>query len=194
MATRQEKKTSVFGETLEAYKGIRSPDRMTRRASLGLWTSTLGFILTIVLAVWVATGRIRAPKQLTTEELVAQKQHEETLRKKAEIAALKDLMVSLGDFSFQVTTPSGPVRGSIKDLGEIEVVARCSEPKVCVYITAHKVQAQHEVTAVLKPITRDELVSVDGKKRLKKKIMLRLNAWLPHGQIEDLYFAKVLVQ
>lgn len=193
-ARRKMPEFQIFAAIGEAYRGIRSPDKMTRRASIILWTSTLGFVLTIALSIWVATDRIHASKQLTAEQMIALQRQEEEAKKRAEIAALKDLIIDLGDFTFQVTSPSGPVRGSIKDLGEISVVVKCSERDVCTYIAEHKVQAQHEVAAVFRPITRDELVSVDGKKRLKKKIILRLNAWLPRGQVEDLYFPKVLVQ
>ena len=54
-------------------------------------------------------------------------------------------------------------------------------------------QVRNQITNVLLPLERDQLLSREGKKKLKKALIERLNVWLPKGKVDDVFFSKLLL-
>jgi flagellar basal body-associated protein FliL len=49
------------------------------------------------------------------------------------------------------------------------------------------------VTIALTEVNRDELINRDGKRRLRKAIVDRLNQLLPHGRVLNAYFGRLMI-
>jgi flagellar basal body-associated protein FliL len=49
------------------------------------------------------------------------------------------------------------------------------------------------MTNVFVALDREDLLSREGKRKLKNIIIKKLNGWLPHGKVEDLHYSKLLV-
>lgn len=120
----------------------------------------------------------------------------EFLRKQAEEAKHKASQVAIGSFYIEIKKhPDAPARTppGVSHLAEIELVLDCDEKGTRDYIEAHQPQVRNELTNVFLATDREELMSRDGKKRLKKAVMDRMNQWLPKGTVKDVYITKLTI-
>jgi flagellar basal body-associated protein FliL len=193
-APRKKSKAAGLGGTIvEVLAGLKSPDKATRNGAILFVVSLCGIAFVMGLAgmhVWEDRKNI----QVQMNQSEQGKNLDEFIRKQAEETKKKYSMQILGTFTIQLKMIEGqkPAPG-VMNLAEIEIQAKCDVVETCQALEDGSAQVRNEITSSLGPMDRDELLTKEGKRRLKKKLLDRLNAWLPHGKIEDLYFSKLVI-
>ncbi len=61
------------------------------------------------------------------------------------------------------------------------------------YLEAHMVQVRNQMINVLNDLSREDLMSREGKRSIRKHIADKLNGWLPQGRIVEVYFSRLLI-
>jgi hypothetical protein len=179
------------------------------------------FFLSSVGAIWVSqlgisrflnyrkleaqrAARMSKDKAPCVEMSCAFNEMEELAKKKSEIAEIKAAMVNLGDFELALVMPSEPLGErraatpghSGMTLG-VEISVEFDSGDTGRWVQANATPARSEVlaaAAALSGMTRADLLSVEGKARVRDRIRDRLDAWLPSGKVKGVYFSKFLLE
>jgi flagellar basal body-associated protein FliL len=188
-----EKRWSYFCKNFsDVAGGLWDRDRSTRRMSAFFLISAAGaiFIASIALERYSQYRH----KSTTTKVTDGVEKIGEFLGKQAEEAKRRHTTMNLGSFIIELKTPAGTEkRRGVLNTAEIEIVLECDNKDTCHYVDENHIQAKNQITNVLVPMERDELMSLDGKKKIKKALIEKLNSWLPKGKVENLYFASLIV-
>lgn len=174
---------------MEVLAGLKSPDKPTRNGAMLFVASLCGIAMVVILAgVHFYQVRKALLVRAETDHL------EEYMKKQAEEAKKTFTTQALGTFTIQLKpiADQKPAPG-VMNLAEVDIDARCDEKETCDLLKDGSEKVRNEVTTALGPMDRDELYSKEGKARLKKRILERLNAWLPKGKVEELYFSKLVI-
>jgi flagellar basal body-associated protein FliL len=191
-------KSSLFFKQLKELlhginEGLLSKDRPTRRMSLLFYLSVLGAFLILVIGS-VSYYQERKARQHGEEALRAAEQMNEFFKRQSEIAKKKSAQMKLGNFTIGLKLPPGQRRvKGVSNMAEVELTLECDSRETKDYIESHIEQAKGQVTNAFTAMYREELMSKDGKDRLKKIILDRLNAWLPDGKVTDAFFTRMLI-
>lgn len=176
------------------FKGTFSKDGPTRRMS---WM----FILSLVGLVFVTSYAVRRhyqhgksfKDQITAVDSGA-KNLGAFLEKQSEEAKRKYSSVTIGKFTVDLKNGASERKISgVMNMVEIEIVAQCDTKSTCDWIEEHALQTKNEITNTLVGLERDDILSKDGKRRLKKALISKLNSWLPAGKVEEVFFSKLVV-
>ncbi len=189
---------SSRAQVREVLEAIRSRDRMTRWMSFAFLVSSIALVAVITVGVrrWWALGPGN-PEKIHAQSAQA-KQVSEFIKKQSEEAKTRAAIVSLGKFIVElkdIEVDGKPVRrtAGVMNLAEVELILDCGERETRVYVEEHMPEVRNQITNVLIPLDREEIISRDGKKRLRKRILDRLNSWLPHGKVQDVVFNNLIV-
>jgi flagellar basal body-associated protein FliL len=175
--------------------GLFSSDPATRRMSLLFLLSLAGICLVGVVAWKRHEARMRMlPRRESGIEQTA-KQLGQFASRIAEDVKRRHVVTALGEFTVELKRPplSVDVAPGVINMAEVQLVVECDTRETCTYIEKAIDQARHQVTSVFVPIDREELMSREGKRRLKKRLIERLNLWLPRGKIDNIYFTRLII-
>lgn len=174
--------------------GLFARDRATRRMARLFFLSCVGLAVVGTLALQryrlmqlagIAIGPDQGAQATSIAEFVRQQTDE--ARRRNTLIRIGEFVLELKRLPAQVDVPG------VIGLAEVELVAECDEPETCRYIQDHAVQIQNVVATIFTALDRDELLSREGKRKLKKRIVEKINWWLPRGKIEGIYFSKLIV-
>lgn len=172
-------------------KGLFSSDSATRRMAALFIFSLFGMGFVFRMAFLDLRNRFR-PTHLQEQrkaqlEATALQLHQEEVNQKA-------AQIKLGHFSIELKVGDREkvIPRRLK-VATVELVAQCDNQATRDYIEAHLLQARGTVSGVLAPMDRDDLMSREGKVRLRKFLLDRLNLWLPQGKVEGLYITDLVV-
>jgi flagellar basal body-associated protein FliL len=182
----------ISAEIREIRQGLRSPDQPTRRMSIFFFLSLVG----MAIVVGVAAKRFYDLKheQFMAQERAMEAKMGEFFAKQAEEAKRKGTTQSLGQFILELKPiPNQRQVPGVVNMAEVELVAQCDERDTCTYIEENIARVRNEVTNIFVAFDRDELLSREGKKRIKKSLLDKLNLWLPKGKIEEIYFSRLVI-
>ncbi len=186
----------AFGEALsELAKSVVSPDKPTRRAGwIFFLTLALAlFLLFVTIRRWVAPKYADVPSSGHTESDTSG-QMSEFLERQHQEEKWKSTTLGLGDFVIDLKRKGDEVKApGVNNVASLELFIECDTRETCEYIEGSSVQTRSQVTNALIQIDREELLSKDGKRKIKKAIIDRLNTWLPKGRIENLYITKLVI-
>jgi flagellar basal body-associated protein FliL len=188
-------------QLVELFRSLRSPDGPTRRMAFFFFLS-LGAL--IGLGIVTVERKVRLKHEREAEALAAREDaelraHEAELLVKSGEAPSEHAepvrMFSLGQFTIELKPLEGqPAKGGgFTNMAEVEIVVDCDSPETRTYIEDNLVAARGQVTDVFVSMDREELLSREGKRRLKKKIIERLNGWVPRGKVQAVFFSKLVV-
>lgn len=187
---------AVRVRVVEIFRGLRSPDRPTRRMSLLFFASLLGIAVVFGAAVgrYFAIRRIRLELSRSSHVDEGAAHFGEFVRKQAEENKHKSSLMSLGQFTVELKPVPNqrPVPGVV-NMAEVEFAIECDNKETRDYIEDNLAQARNQVTDVLFDLDREAILTREGKKKLRKALIEKLNLWLPKGKVEDLYFSKLVV-
>jgi flagellar basal body-associated protein FliL len=163
------------------------------------------FFLSLVGVASVGVITVRRNARVERERLA----HEQALReeeaRRAEEAALlgghevadgaqASSMLNLGLFTIALKpVAERPTTGSFVNMAEVEIFAECDGKETQEYLEENLAQARNQLNGVFLSVDREELLTRDGKRKFKKRILELLNGWLPHGKIRAVYFSKLVV-
>lgn len=179
----------------EIVSGILSPDPGTRRMAVLFIFSCLGLCTVIVLS-WQRYYFLTRLPTITGSPTMTDgaKNLGDFIERQADEAKRKFTLIGVGEFTVELKrrTKDREVAG-VMHMAEIEIVAECDSKETCAYVGDYIHQVRNQVTNVFTAVDRDELMSTDGKKKIKKAIMQKMNLWLPKGKIENIYFSKLVL-
>ena len=179
----------------EIGAGVRSPDVPTRKMAILfiLSVSALCFVLGASVQRYIHYRHML--KDVPSESDEGAKHLGEFLSKQSAEAKTRFTTLSLGTFSVELKPPtSGPAAApGVMNLADLELFAECDTKETRYYIEDNLPQARNQLTNVLTAIDREELLSKDGKKKLVKAMLEKINLWLPKGKVENLRFNNLIV-
>ncbi len=178
-------------------KGLLSspfhPDFSIRKMSFVFFGSLicLGFVLTQSVRTFRDE---RAEKERQTQELARQAAMLEGGEStKTGIHAEVVPMQNLGTFVVELKE-AVKTRKVQMDVAEVEVIAECENKEVCSLLESRPNEARDAVVSAFSPVGRADLLSADGKRRLKKRILQKLNLFvIREGRVRRIFFGKLLV-
>ncbi len=190
--------SNIHTQIQEVLKAILSGDFPTRTMSMVFLVSSglLIFVVTIGVQRWWERGPGNPDKIKGQSE--QSKQVSEFIKKQSKEAKTRAAIVSIGSFTVELKDPENdgkPARrtSGVMNMADLEIVLECADRDTRVFVEEHMAEVRNQITNVLVPVERDELFSREGKKRLRKRIIDKLNNWLPSGKVQDLYFPKLVV-
>jgi flagellar basal body-associated protein FliL len=191
------KDLNLWSQTKELFQDLFSHDRPTRRMASYFTASIAGVIVVLVAGSIYFTDlrkNLAANLSATGEQ---GKNLNEFFQRKSDEAKRKNSIQSLGTFTVELKSaePKQDAERAqgVMNLADLEIVVQCDEKTTCEFIEERMPLVRNEVTGVFVALDRDELLSREGKHRLRKKLIDKLNAWLPKGKVIDLFFDKLIV-
>jgi flagellar basal body-associated protein FliL len=180
----------------EAWIGIRSSDRPTRRMAIVFYLSLLGVVVTLYgfgkFALEVrAKNRIA---RLEGERVATEKKaKEDELRRMREPPPYQ----SMGTFSLELREVDGVTRSSGLRAAEMEIVIACSEIATCDWIKENLDRSRGELGPLFTPTDREKIMSPTGKRAFREEIRDSLNHLLEEkgvkGTIIEVLFPRFIV-
>lgn len=186
------KKGGAKGALKELLGTVTSKDGPARRMAIVFILSSLGTVWVAVLIVSQLMHRAQEASHAKAEHEAQEKKMHEITQKHAEEARERSAQISLGDFTLELRSQGGRHIAGL-DVAEVSLVAECDSKEVCSYLESNIEKVRNEITNALTPIEREELLTTDGKRRVKNRIIDRLNIWLPHGKIQNIFLSKLII-
>lgn len=195
----------------DLFLGLLSPDRPTRKMTVFFYLSLFVFI-----ALMGSFGKnwyrsVVAKKKVETALLVEAEKKAPWVLKAKEKDLIK-LQLNLGEFMLELRPrqeEAGDAKGTkvySKDhmnIATIELIAECDTVDTCHFVEEHIVQVRDQMILILTGLEREVLMSREGKQKVKRALIDRLNRWLgDHGisdktlnkaPIENLYFNRLVL-
>jgi len=162
--------------------------------SLVFFLSLFGFV-----TVSVVGGRIYWQKRADKIRAMSAYENEvsrmgDFFSKTAEEAKRRNTIQDLGKYTFSVKKPEGaPKVSGVIHMGEIELFAECDVRETCAYVDENMTSVRNHVTSVFVDLERGEILTREGKRRLKKQLLDRLNVWLPRGKIKNIFISRLVI-
>ena len=187
-------RTSLVSELPQVVEGLGSQDDPTRRmATLFLVSSAMAILTGLGGIMYLVNPDPTLPKQLTAVQKDA-KQIGDFMQKQANIAKQGSTNLALGTFTIELNPVPGmrPAPG-VLNLAEVEIFLQLDAKETRNYMLDHQIKLRNQITKSMQAVDREELLTLQGKKRFKAKIQKNLNEWLPEGKVEEVFFSKLLV-
>ena len=168
-------------------------DRLTRFSTWMFWLSLVG--LGVVGTVGLNSFRDLLKKRGPNAQELAAKAFLERTQRREEIDRVLERSYEIGGFSIQLVEPKGAkIPAGLMNIVELEVVVESDSPDTKRSLELRPQKAKDQVTRALTPLDRDDLLTGEGKKRLKHAIMDQLNGWLTQGHVTNVFFQKILIE
>jgi flagellar basal body-associated protein FliL len=190
----EQKLTAVWGEFKEIARGLRSPNRTTRRMSMLFFASLVGVLLVCKLSWnrYRELAEIRA--QHAQQEASTENQLSTFIGKQAEEAKHKYTSYEIGTFTIELKQAPGQKKiPGVLNMAEVDLVAECDVKETCTYLEDYSTQVKSQVTNVFVAMDREQLMSKEGKRKIKKQLIDRLNSWLPKGRVENVFISRLII-
>jgi flagellar basal body-associated protein FliL len=181
----------------EAWLGLRSPDRPTRRMSVVFYVSLIGVAVSFYgFGKYMVAQRERQKiARLAEESRIAEARlREEEQRRLREPPPYQ----TLGTFSLQLREAEGVTRstGGL-NAAEMEIVVSCSDIEACDWIKNHLDLSRGELGSLFTATDRERILSTSGKKGFREEIRDALNRLLEEkgvkGTILEVLFPRFIV-
>lgn len=173
----------------ELTQSLFASDRSTRRMGLLFFASLLGLVLVAGVAIRYSIRSHRESAALLREAELEKKRLAELADWQSAQIKIKQNSLDLGRFLVEL--------GPNHQQADVQLVIRCNDKAVRDYVETRQVQARNAITTAFIGVKREDFLSVEGKKKLQKKLLTHLNSWLsreyPGGKVEDLFFTNLLV-
>ncbi|OFZ55960.1 MAG: hypothetical protein A2428_11950 [Bdellovibrionales bacterium RIFOXYC1_FULL_54_43] len=179
---------------VQMFEAVRGGDLPSRRMAILFFVGVLGvvIVLSIVYERYIRYQDLRKYQSTAAEQ--TSRNLGEFIQKQAEHAKHKFSTLTLGKFTVDIAPIDSPrpVRG-VNSVAEVEIVIECDSKETRYFIEDNLARAQDQITNVFASLTRDDLLSRDGKKKLKARLIEKLNGWLPSGKVQDLFFNDLVI-
>lgn len=178
----------------EMFKALRSNDAPTRK--MARW-----FVVSLLMLAVVGyltykryihlenIKNVRSSAFIETEKNIG-----EFFQKQAEHAKLRQSTLSMGRFTIDLKPEEGaPTPNRSMNLAQIEIYIECENKETRNRVDENLASAQDLINSVLSGVSREDLMSKDGKKHLKKRLIEKLNKWVPTGKVVEVYISNLVI-
>lgn len=166
-------------------------------ARLFLFSSSMAIVTLVIGAIYFFSPDPAAPRQMSAVEKDA-KTISDFVQKQADITKQRAAFLQLGTFTIELLPVAGmrPAKG-VLNLAEIEMFVQCDSRETRDYLFTHQARVKDRVAKVLPKMDREDLLSREGKKKLKLRVIKGLNEWLAtsenSGLVQDVFFSKLML-
>ena len=186
--------SALLSESKNLFGAFASPDRLTRRMAHFLALCFIG----IALVGFYASRRVaffrHFGKNMTLGSDEQAKNLGEFFAKQSNINAARLATVAMGSFVVELKElPDQKKIPGYMNMAELEIILECDTRVTAIFIQDHLLQARDQITNIFVATDREQFLSSEGKKRLRRAMVEKLNAWLPKGKVRELYFNKLLI-
>ncbi|HCM40524.1 MAG: hypothetical protein A2070_03445 [Bdellovibrionales bacterium GWC1_52_8] len=183
---------NVWGEM---FKALFGKDRVARRMAFLFFLGVIGVVTAFTLTYrrYSKITDLSSLQGTGVEE--TSKNLSEFIQKQSDHAKKKFATLALGKFTVDLKPVEGiALSRGVLNVAELEITVECDNKETRYYIEDHLTRTRDQVTGVLTSVDREELLTRDGKRKLKKRLLDHLNAWLPAGnKVEDLFISNQLL-
>jgi len=180
----------------EILKTLESQDRASRRMAYFFLVNLCGFM---IVTSWLVFTSFKLPsllKESTSAMSLEEGFSPASAQPKPSPTPLryKETQVQLGIFHIElkpITDPHAATQGS--NLVTLDLTLLCDHSETAETIKQALPKVRSLVINAFTGVDRKDFLTPDGKKSLKNNLIMKLNAWLPHGQIQDVFFSKLIL-
>jgi flagellar basal body-associated protein FliL len=173
--------------------GLKHPSVKIKTISITFITCCFTILINAIYFVFIL---INKPKNQNPNHaaFIKHQDEEQRLRSQKMSAALKRHLseINLGKFHIAIQS-NEQSQFEIKNMGQIEITLLCNNEDLRNWIDQHKAIMQDQIYKILDIVTREDLMTAEGKKRLKNTLIKQLNEFLPFGIIHDIYFSNLVI-
>jgi flagellar basal body-associated protein FliL len=122
---------------------------------------------------------------------------EELAKKNAALAEIKASTVNLGEFEIGLVGLGDGRPGRSGMRLELEVAIEFDSGDTGRWVSSSLAPARSELVGSvgsLTGLTREDLMTPEGKSKVRERIRERMEKWLPSGKVKGIYFSKFLLQ
>ena len=193
------KKLGLVGGMKEIFRSLRSTDAPSRKMAFLFILSLICLIGVFVNGVILFRQNQFTSKAVTTATKEHREKHKSAghggkTEEGSETDHYKKRLADLG--SFQIEIKSGDREAAatqVSNLAVLEIVLLCDTPETAGHMKHELPKVRNILLNVFLALERDDLISNLGKKKLKLNMVKKLNTWLPSGQVEDIFFSKLVL-
>jgi hypothetical protein len=196
----------VLGGHLKTVKeGLKSPDSSTQRMAILFYVSIGLFFVILASGIYLANYSKLQKMAMEAEKKAheaATHQQLEALKSPLgeEVSNDKDWRtMNLGTFNIELNLRPGekPTAG-MANIAEIEVYVECDPAVSCPFLVTNRLMARDQVISLINALEKEEIMSPEGKKLLKKRIQSRLNSWLAANKVgtnkvRKIFFTRLII-
>lgn len=180
----------AVGVIREINASLGSEDVRQSRAAFAFYLNVLGILLVVSLTgkqLWDHRAQL---KNLAAIEKARVESERETLESR-----IKQHSISLGQFNLELKNPANGQRvpAQLINIAEVEVVVECDSAETCASIESQMLVVRNQLTNTFTAVDRDELLTKNGKRKLKMAIGEAVNSWLPKGHVKSVYFSRLII-
>lgn len=182
----------ICKDLLGAYK---SDDRKTRQMAVFFFITVIGVLwltqYTIKYFDYARHSRVVQMAHLSEK----QKDLKEFLKKQALEFRNTLSYADMGSFQVQMTrhTDSGlPVSG-VLNVADMDLIVECDKTETCEFLKKNVERVRNEIAQVISVVDYEELLSTDGKKKIKREIAVRLSRLAGNQKIETIHFTRLIL-
>lgn len=190
----QAKPLGLGGSIKEVFKSVRSSDPPTRRMALVFILGFIGFLTVIGSSIWVLRSSDSSHSKAHSKKGEAS-EHTGHSKDASEAGDhYKNRLVELGEFQIELKAtvdPESPTQ--VSNLATIAVVLLLDSPETAEHAKHSKDKLRNVMINIFSIEDREVLMSAGEKKKLKSEITKKVNAFLEHGQVVEVYFPKLLL-
>lgn len=176
----------------DLFAGLRSPDGPTRLMSVVFMCSLVGVVAVAIIGFreWRYARSHHGPTQAQLDA----KHLGEFLSKQAQEAKHKASMLAIGTFTIELRPmPSAKAIPGVMNLAEIDLTIQTSDPAARDWIEENLPRLRNQITNILTATERTELMSKEGKVRLRQTIIERANEIIPNGRIDAVFITRLVL-
>ena len=177
-------------------RGLRAPDLKVRARTLLFLLSLTGALILLGAAGARFYEGVKERREVERQR-DASRSMTEFLTRQAEEKRRRVFTSNLGEFTFELihgaseegdSNPAG-----VTGLAEVEVIVECDSAETCEIIDRGLASVRDLVTTAFTEVSRDELIQKDGKLRIRKAIVDRVNQGLPRGKVVNAFFGRLVI-
>jgi hypothetical protein len=184
-------------EVSYSAKSEEKEERVMARVAVASTATALFLVILGVVYVVAVKGRLHPDEVAEAERL------RKYMEEQAALAKQKKVVRSLGVYQVEIKRkaseiPQGAEPGAQpmlapQSMAEFELVVECDIEATCNYLDRNTDLLRSEINAVLLPVEREEIITRDGRDKIKKTVLQRLNAAIPTGHLEGIYFTTFMI-
>ncbi len=185
-----------FKGLAEIFKSLLSPDRPSRSMALLFVISLCGFSAVTFLLIQTLrqSQSLQKNAKAATDPHHSAEDHHSAHESSSSTPQYKKNLIELGSFQIELKpAPGAPPTTQVSDIATVDVVLLCESPETAALIKHSLPKVRNLIINALISVDREDLMTLLGKKNLKNSLIKKLNAWLTKGQVEDVFFSKLLL-
>lgn len=191
----------MIGFLKSIFQGIASKEPSIRWLSLVFIVSLGGVCILVPLLIYRFSVMCYSDIDIMSMFISNSQKVKKKIESRAHLEHSLPVSLRLGSFFFEaLPLNEEPVIDKTQKklyrrppMVKLSIQVFCDKRVTCSYIFDHIQEARDQINVMLTPIQTSELMSREGKMKLRSKLVNRLNDWLPEGKVEDAFITNLVI-